>query len=241
VGTELEVVGYPESYAGDEQVARVRVMSAPIRGQIQVDGFPGHARIVVNYSGGAALDARSGRVVGMVVEYDLDPSSVIAWIIPLSSIAEIWEPLEELLPTRISVDPDFRRAISDLELCSYQEALRRLNDIYKYYPRDADVSYYRALAALNGRRPGGYAGTLIESIVRLLEHGLSLNPGAAHIKALLALVDEDYYQLRGLKRRVPPTRDITFISPVHAREIIRHVRAEQCPTWILLEEILRWQ
>jgi hypothetical protein len=159
----------------------------------------------------------------------------------LSGIAEVWKPLEELLPARISVDPEFRRALSDLELCSYQEALQRLNLIYKYYPHEADVSYYRALAALNGRRPGGYAGTLIESIVRLLEHGLSLNPEAAHIKALLALVDEDYYQLRGLRRKVPPSRDIASISPAHAREIVRHVRAEQCPTWILLEEILRWR
>ena len=62
---------------------------------------------------------------------------------------------------------------------------------------------------------------------QLLDYALQLRPDAPHIQALLKLVQEDYYRLRGLRpkiNRVFP--DIKEISPAHAWEIVHQCRSE---------------
>jgi len=240
-GTEVEVVGYP----GDrkylewerEQVTRARVSGGPVNGIIQVDVLYGHPPIVRGYSGAAAVDVRSGRVVGMVV--GRDENNRIAWIIPLAAIAEAWPELTAHLPESLLADPEFRAALADLAQRFYPDALRRFNGLARYYPNEADIYYYRVLAALNGHRPGGYQGTAIEQIVQFLEYGLRLNPHAAHLQALLALVEEDYYKLRGLKPKTyHEFPDIREISPAHAREIVDHIQAQECVTWLFVSQYI---
>ena len=107
------------------------------------------------------------------------------------------------------------------------------------YPREADIYYYRVLAALNGQRPGGYQGAVIEKMEQVLEYALRLNPNAAHIQALLALMEEDYYRLRGLKPKVNREfLNIREISQVHAWEIVANVVASECATWQYLNQYI---
>ncbi len=230
-GAELEVIGFPRSYGAREQRARVRVTGPVANGLLQVNGQYGHSGIVEGFSGSAAVDLRSRRVVGMVVEADRDPSCMVAWIIPLATIAGFWKQLGDLLPKSLSVDPEFCGAVKDLEYGAYGDALNRLNGILQDYPKEADVFYYRVLAELRGKRPGGYTRPVIEAVVRLLDRALSLNPQAGHVKALLALVREDYYVLRGLVPTSATAKEPLQISPQHAEEILRHVPAPECPTW----------
>ncbi len=102
--TLLEVFGFPPNYAnkdGDRgQRTQVRVTGMDEFGKsLQVDGSGEHdGKITGGYSGSAATDVRSGRVVGMVTQADQDPTAKIAWVIPLATISESWSDLRDLLP-----------------------------------------------------------------------------------------------------------------------------------------------
>ena len=136
-------------------------------------------------------------------------------------------------------DPQFRRAYDEFRYGHYGDALHRFGEVAKVYPYEADIYYYRVLAALNGQRPGGYQGSVIEKIEQLLDYALQLKPDAPHIQALLALVEEDYYGLRGLRPRI--TRkfpNVREISPMRAWEIVANVKANECTTWRYLNQYL---
>jgi hypothetical protein len=245
VGRRLDALGYPARYAtaGDRgQRTQVHVVGTDETGTlIQVDGLQGFdGQIQPGYSGGAAVDVASGRVVGMVVSADQARSATplkIAWIIPLATLARSWSPLADMLPKGITVDPEFLGAVNDLYHCSYVPALQRLNALVTLYPTEPDMYYYRALAGLSGQRPGGYAAPMVEAVERLLSEALGLTPSLpqAHVRALWALVQEDYYIIRGIP--VDPERlqglqsAVGWVDPRHADEILRHVPAVECPTW----------
>lgn len=239
-GTEIEVVGYIDRYLpwGRTQVTRGYVLGGPVKGLIQVGVLDGHPPVVEGYSGGAAVDVYSGRVVGMVAQ--AEPDHRIAWIIPLAAIAERWPEFAAYLPKGLVADPEFRRACDELRHGHYDDALRRFGEVSKSYPYEADIYYYRVLAALNGQRPGGYQGVVVEKMEQLLDHALRLNPGAPHIQALLSLIEEDYYSLRGLKPRVIRTfPHIREVSPSHAWEIVTNVAASECATWQYLNQSIK--
>jgi S1-C subfamily serine protease len=238
-GTEIEVVGYIERYLGlgRTQATRGQIVGGSIKGLIQVGILDGYPPIVKGYSGGAAVDIHSGRVVGMVAQ--AEPEHRIAWVIPLSAIADRWPPLVEYLPKGLLGDPEFMRAYDEFRYGRYEDALRRFGGVAMSYPNEADIYYYRVLAALNGQRPGGYQGAVVEKMEQLLDYALRLKPDAAHIQALLALVEEDYYNLRGLKPKVKREfRNIREISEVHAWEIVAHVVARECATWKHLNQYI---
>jgi hypothetical protein len=237
-GTEIETVGYIERYLdwGRTQVTRGHTLGDNDKGLIQVGILPGHPPVVEGYSGSAAVDVHSGRVVGMVAQ--ADPSQRIAWIIPLAAIADRWPPLAEHLPRGLFGDHEFRCAYDELRHGHYADALDRFGEVAKSYPYEADIYYYRVLAALNGQRPGGYQGAVIEKMEQLLDYALRLKPDAAHIQALLSLVEEDYYRLRGLRAKIHREfPNIAEISPAHALEILTHVAAMECETWRCLQQI----
>jgi hypothetical protein len=157
----------------------------------------------------------------------------------LSAIADRWPPLVEYLPKGLLGDPEFMRAYDEFRYGRYEDALRRFGGVAMSYPNEADIYYYRVLAALNGQRPGGYQGAVVEKMEQLLDYALRLKPDAAHIQALLALVEEDYYNLRGLKPKVKREfRNIREISEVHAWEIVAHVVARECATWKHLNQYI---
>ncbi len=305
-GAVLDALGFPERYGRDDdqgQRTQVWVVGGDGTGKlVQVDGLLGaHGQIQPGYSGGAVMDLKSNRVVGMVVSNDqlrplpappgqepvsspqADPRAGlpphlakgpgmapgrwqetraseeargkftlanqayerhlksqpdllrIAWIIPLSTIAEVWSPLARLLPRSIQVDPEFRRAVTELEFGSYPQAFQRLNALVTVYPYEPDLHYYRVLAGLGGVRPGAYTLPMIEAVEKLLEGALRLDSKAAHVQVVWALVKEDYYVLRGI-----PGGDygldrlrsaVAGIEDKYADEILRHVPADGCLTY----------
>ena len=235
----LEVFGFPRTYYDRGQVAWVTGVNYDETGHLlQVNGAPGQPSIVEGYSGSAAVDTHSSRVVGMMVQRDRDAATNIAWILPLATIARAWPRLSALLPDALPVDPQFVHAVHELRSGAYTEALIRLNGIYRIYPTEADIYYYRALAGLSGKRPGTYTAQHITSIEMLLRKGMELNSSAWHVWALYSLVIEDYYFLRGLKPR-PYTDEQLYrlaasVRPEHIDELIRHVPARECPMWKML-------
>jgi trypsin-like peptidase len=265
--TELEVVGFPKAYArhpafeGErdrDERSRLRVSGPLGSGLIQVRRVDGHPSLEEGYSGSAALDVRAGRVVGLLVEDAHGPSArtdrnqitplsqdrvlTEAWVIPLAVIARRWSRLAGLMVTELEADPRYARARDELDRRDYGAALSSLNSIYQYYPREADVYYYRVLAALAGQRPGGYGGQFVEAIVNLLRRAVEEDGGAAHVQALLNLVNEDYYAWRGIRCDFyPPMTERQIAERIradHVREILKHVPARECSTWIYLGSMI---
>jgi len=235
-GVVLEAVGFPDIYAGHgdrEQITQIRVSGPLADGLLQVEELPGKPPIVEGYSGSAAVDVRSGRAVGMVVESG-EPG--VAWIIPLRTIACAWTELASLLPRGLDADPDFTRAVRDLDNRAYPDALSRLNTVRRYYPREPDVYYYQVLAALHGRRPGGYDRAAIDDVTKLLDYALQLDRNVSYVAALRALIIEDYFVLRGLRAPGYRREEPGPMDAKHAREILLHVPAFECPTWQYLSK-----
>lgn len=243
-GTLLEVFGFPGRYAaqGDRgQRTQVQVIGKDETTEsLQVNGVSDHdGRIAEGYSGSAAVDIRSGRVVGMVTNADMSATDRIAWVIPLSTIAKSWNPLHYLVPTEFTVDPEVIRAIQDFNYGMYSDTLSRLNRLINQYPDEPDMYYYRALSGLAGIRPGIYTRDMIRAVEKLLRYAWTLgspSSSVSHIAALWALVREDYYILRGLPDDGMPGVDklqtvARGISYKHARELCEHVPAHGCLTW----------
>jgi len=228
-GTELEIVGFPFGYPDLPERTRVRVTGTVTSGLIQVDAVPGHSPVVGGYSGSAAMEVRSGRVVGMMVGAATINTS--AWLIPLAEIAKSYPQLDLLLPERLGVDPEFRRAVDDLNQGAYAYALNRLNSIRGNYPGEPDIAYYRVLAVLQGRRPGALSRSAVDEILALLAQTLSISPRAVHVAALLALTWEDFYFLRGLEDNRYDLRVPADMAPWRAAEIVKHVYAPECMMW----------
>ncbi|MGH3767027.1 MAG: S1 family peptidase [Pseudonocardiaceae bacterium] len=178
-GTRLEVFGFPSNYARQDdrgQRTQVQVVGMDEFGKsLQVNGSSEHdGKVIEGYSGSAATDVRSGRVVGMVTQADLDPTARISWIIPLVTISESWPSLRDHLPNAFDVDREVHRAIRDLHNSRYTEALTRLNGLIDLYPTEVDMYYYRALAGLAGIRPGRYSLDMILAVEQLLQHAWNL-------------------------------------------------------------------
>lgn len=243
-GALLEVFGFPPNYARQEdrgQRTQVQVVGPDEFGKsLQVNGLTGYdGKIIEGYSGSAATDVRSRRVVGMVTQADLDVTTRIAWVIPLVRIHESWPDLCDLLPNAFAVDPEVVRAIQDLDYGRYAEALTRLNGLIDLYPTETDMYYYRALAGLAGVRPGRYSMDMILAVEELLRYAWNLAQPTAmrppHVGALWALVREDYYVIRGFRETAPLLAELRHaahgLSDQHSCELLRHVPAYECPTW----------
>jgi Trypsin-like peptidase domain len=247
-GTLLEVFGFPLKYAGHEdrgQRTQVQVVGMDEFGKsLQVNGSSEYdGKIIEGYSGSAATDVRSGRVVGMVTQADRDATARIAWVIPLATISESWTDLRNLLPNAFTVDPEVVRAIQDLNYGRYAETLTRLNGLIDLYPTETDMYYYRALAGLAGIRPGRYSMDMILAVEQLLRHAWNLTQPTMrppHIGALWALVREDYYVIRGFRETAPVLDELRHaahgLSDQHSYELLRHVPAYECPTWRKLND-----
>lgn len=228
-GAELEIVGFPFGFPDLPERTRVRVTGTVTSGLIQVDAVSGHSPVAGGYSGSAAMDVRSGRVVGMMVGAATVATS--AWLIPLAEIAKSCPQLDLLLPERLDVDPEFRRAVDNLNQGDYKYALSCLNGIRGNYPGEPDIAYYRVLAALQGRRPGALSRPAVDEILNLLAQALAMAPGAGHVAALLALAWEDFYLLRGLEQNRYDLRVPVDMPPWRAAEIVKHVYAPECIMW----------
>jgi Trypsin-like peptidase domain len=240
-GALLDVFGFPSAYEGRGQRTQVHVVGDDEFGKsLQVNGLVGYdGRVAPGYSGSAAVDVNSGRVVGMVTAADRDPSVRIAWVIPLETVAELWHPLADMMPHALSVDPDFMQACQDLNYRRYGDALSRLNKLASVYPDEADIYFYQVLAGLAGTRPGRYAIDAIEAIEQRLRWAWKLASGSAQIGAVWAVLKEDYYIMRGFSDHSSPSLDelksaAANIKPDYARLVTWHIPAPECPTWKFL-------
>jgi hypothetical protein len=236
-GTEIELVGSTRKYRpiGRTEATRGEVSGRPTTGLLGILALGNHPPIEKGYSGTAAVDVHSGRVVGMAVQAEQEGPR--AWIIPLASIADYWTDLGDYLQRGMRGDPNFRLACDELRHGHFGDALRRFTEVSKSFPYEVDIHYYRVLAAVGGQRPGGFQGTVIAQMEQLLVYALSLSPEAPHVQALLLLVQEDYYILRGLaspSRR--PLPDFGRTSTEHAQEMLRCIHAPECLTWQFLSE-----
>ncbi|MBQ1019470.1 trypsin-like peptidase domain-containing protein [Micromonospora sp. D93] len=234
-GAVLDLFGLPDrGREGRRSQARV---SGPSRtGEwIQIDAVHGHtAWVEPGFSGGAATDAATGLVVGMVVSADRSLSERSAWVIPNDTIVESTPWLAAVLADPLTGDPDYVALLRSLNARRYTAALDRLPDLHSRHRRSSDLYYYWAIVLLQGVRPANHSGEVIDGIERLLGEACRLDSGSAHAQALLALVREDYYGLRSLPmsgRDDHHELTASHVTSGRATEIISHVPATECLTW----------
>jgi hypothetical protein len=252
-GTVLDVFGFPEPLDSFGQRAHLRVTGADSTGRwLQVDRLR-HATssdvagprwpedvLVEGFSGSAAVDGVSGRVVGMVTWSARQLRLRAAWLLPLATLASYWPGLTASLPTALAVDPDFTAGLRQLDQGRYGDASRQLRLAAQRYPDEPDVYYYQALAALSGRRPANCPAEVIDQLENLLRRGVQAGTATPHVLGLWATIKEDCFVQRGLAELPPMASQlrvaISELDAEHAREIVRHVPAPQCRSWQLIKD-----
>jgi hypothetical protein len=196
--------------------------------------------LVEGFSGSAAVDGVSGRVVGMVAWSAQQLRLRVAWLLPLATLASYWPGLTASLPTALAVDPDFTAGLRHLDQGWYDDASRHLRLAAQRYPDEPDGYYYQALAALSGRRPAVYSADVIEQLENLLRRAVQAGTATPHLLGLWATVKEDYFVQRGLAEQTPTASQlrvaISEMDAEHAREIVRHVPAPECRSWQLIKD-----
>ncbi|MFD0783906.1 serine protease [Micromonospora azadirachtae] len=234
-GTVLNLFGLPDR--GQEgRHSQARVVGHSRTGEwIQIDACQGHTPWVEpGFSGGAATDATTGLVVGMVVSAERSETQRAAWIIPVDTLLLSVPWLADVLADPLAGDPAYVAMLRALAGRRYTSALDQLPDLHSRHARSSDLYYYWALVLLQGTRPANHSGELVGSIERLLGEACRLAPDSAHAHTLLALVREDYYGLRSLPVAGHDSNGLAIrrVSASHAAEIVGHVPAPECPTWL---------
>jgi hypothetical protein len=187
----------------------------------------GQGWVEPGFSGSAAVDETTGRVIGMVVVSDRDN----AWLIPLDTMIG-WLPwLAGLAGDPLGTDPGFAGFHELLEGGRYAEAMDALRRVEPRFRGHSDVYYYWALTMLGGHRPAHHSAPTVEAVVKVLGEACRLDPQSAHARALLALVHEDFYAVSAIGGPRPDLTGLIGISAGRAAEIIQHVPARECRAW----------
>jgi hypothetical protein len=110
-GRAVSTFGYPRGIEhGEWAHATVSGFAGPSDEWVQLDGTTVTGRrIERGFSGAAVYDQTARGVVGMVVAEDKQAEVKIAWMIPVEVLARAWPPLADLVPSRLRLDPEFRR------------------------------------------------------------------------------------------------------------------------------------
>lgn len=236
--TRVRAFGFPEAGSTGEWAEAVVVGPSADGRWLQLTDRGAGSKITQGYSGGAAVDAVTHLVVGMVIWASRgDSPSRNAWLVPLDLLAGDVAGLSELLSADYAAEKDYVAAREALTEGQYDEAahlffaLAQRNQV-------AVLSYYAALAMLRGRAPHDHSRRAVEDICAVLRRARELDPDCVEAAALWAVVKEDYYRLRGLAVGVPTieelSEDLSKISRLHADEIVSHTQAPSCGTWRLL-------
>jgi hypothetical protein len=234
IGGTVRMLGLPlRANDGLGRWARARVVGADPSGRwLQMDPVDGHTSpIGKGFSGGAVVEEETGCVVGMVVA---SVPGTAAWLIPLATIIDREPWVAGAAGDPLQTDPDFVRFLGQLRIGRYPEALDTLRVVEARHGTASDVYYYWALTMLGGCRPALHSATTVESVERVLTAALRRDPRSPHAKALLALLFEDYYVRGRLPGPRPDLAGIGEVSATHADEIRRHVPAQECRAWQLL-------
>lgn len=93
------------------------------------------------------------------------------------------------------------KAVRLLQSGHYDEVLQLLDKIILADEEIPDAYYYRALAALRGRRPKAALPPAAEKMCRDLRAAISFDPEQAHYYYLLSLVLYDFYIMNGFNVR----------------------------------------
>jgi hypothetical protein len=180
------------------------------------------------FSGSAAVDETTGRVVGMVVAAD---KQTTAWLIPLDTIIG-WLPwLGDRAGDPLWTDPGFVRFRELLQAGRYAEAMEVLRTVEPRFRVCSDTYFYWALTMLGGIRPAHHSAPTVAAVTKVLGEACRLDPRSPHPRALLALIHEDFYAHSAIGGPRPDMTGLTEISADRATEIVQHVPAPECRAW----------
>jgi hypothetical protein len=123
-----------------------------------------------------------------------------------------------------------RRALANHDYATVRRLLRPVKD-----SDNGDYRYYMVLGLFAGHRPNEFA---TDDIRRAEVHLAGAATGPPHLCALWALIREDHYGTRGIDPGSPTVEELIQrareIDPVHAAEIVIHLPAPECQTWVRL-------
>jgi hypothetical protein len=154
-----------------------------------------------------------------------------AWLIPLDTIIARLPWLGEAAGDPLWTDPGFVRFHELLQAGRYAEAMDVLRMVEPRFRSQSDIYFYWALTMLGGSRPARHSAPTVEAVVTVLNAACRLDPRSAHARALLALVQEDFYAHSAIGGPRQDLNGLSGLSPERAAEIVQHVPAPQCRAW----------
>ncbi|HZM83648.1 MAG TPA: caspase family protein [Candidatus Limnocylindrales bacterium] len=123
-----------------------------------------------------------------------------------------------------------RQALANRDYPTVRRLLRPVKD-----SDNGEYRYYAVLATFGGHRPREFATDDIKRAEGYLSRAGNRLP---QLCALWALIKEDHYLQRGIDQGTPTVEELIQsareIEPWHAAEIVTHLPAPECQTWVRL-------
>ncbi|RPE09155.1 hypothetical protein EGT74_19285 [Chitinophaga lutea] len=136
------------------------------------------------------------------------------------------------------------KAVRLLHTGHYNEALQLLDKVLLADEEIPNAYYYRALAALEGRRPKATILPTADKACRDLSAAISLESGHAHYFYLLALVKYDFYIMNGFGGNVDEVEQLLRraaslpLDIAQCEEMLRHTNNPDSPVIDFLRQRL---
>jgi tetratricopeptide (TPR) repeat protein len=136
------------------------------------------------------------------------------------------------------------KAVRLLHTTHYDEALQLLDKVILADEEIPDAYYYRALAALRGKRPKSTLLTAADKMCRDLTAAIRIDADQAHYYYLLALVQYDFYIMNGFRCDEDEIERMLHIAAslpldiARCEEMLRHTNNPDSPIIDFLQQRL---
>lgn len=123
-------------------------------------------------------------------------------------------------------------------------AQKYFDQVIEEHPEISQAYYYSALTYINGKRVMSVPLKDIRIIENNLNLAASLDPDAAHVRVLMAMVRRDYYLMNGMREPQPGSAELIAglagarINKAEAERLFNTVKVEQPQEYLQNVEII---
>lgn len=129
-----------------------------------------------------------------------------------------------------------------LNVKSYQQANKILEQCIEIKPNNPETYYYLAITLLHGNNPKLLSLSTIRTIENHLKKAIQIEPAFGGAYVLWAIVKYSFYKLNGMYDREPTYQDLLnnnwSLSQQRIREIVEHVNADANPIFLWLKNLI---
>jgi hypothetical protein len=205
-GHSFRAYGFPRGL--DEGVwASGKILHSVSNGWLEIEDLKQTGFFVQpGFSGGAVWDEQYQGIVGMVIGAHANPSSRVAYIVPITKFMEYFPKLDEN-----SIDPIDDNVHKIRELISlgfYSEAYKKCRDTLVIDPHHPAINFLSVIALMKGKGADRLQANVVMRVEEHLRTVYNSPKAKSTALVILGIVKYDHYVVNGLDEGTPSVDEI---------------------------------